>query len=251
MPRFISVTIGLSINRTIIRDLPIMLDAYTSFETPEGINIRLAAAGPLPRALAWLIDLAIRAIVYIIAAILLTQLGQFGQGIMLIIIFFFEWLYPTLFEALRGATPGKQVLDLYVTMDDGTSLSWSASFARNLLRTIDFLPFMYVLGFISCLSNSQFKRIGDLMAGTLVVYNQEEKQNFSPTRLDEPARALPLNLTAAEQRLILEFSDRCEQISPSRQEEIANILAPILPAKDKAAVQLIKQYAAWIKGGQS
>lgn len=230
-----------------------MLDAHRAFETPEGIRLRLEVAGPLPRALALLVDLAIRAVFYLLAAFLLDQLGKFGHGLLLLLIFFSEWLYPTIFEATRGATPGKQAMNLRVTMDDGTSLTWGASFARNLLRAVDFLPFMYLLGLLISLTNNDFKRIGDVIARSIVVYAPQA--DASPTchsRADTTtARPLPLALTAEEQRLIMEFSDQCDFLSAARQREIANLLQPLLQQQDDAAITTLKQYAAWIKGAQA
>lgn len=144
-----------------------MLDSHLSFETPEGIEIKLATAGPVVRAMAWSIDLGIRLAIYLIAGIILSQLGKVGEGLILIGLFFFEWLYPTFFEAIKGATPGKSAMGLYVVMEDGTSLTWGAAFARNLLRTIDFLPFLYCLGFFFTLTNAGYQRIGDMLAGTV------------------------------------------------------------------------------------
>ncbi len=226
-----------------------MLDSYTSYETPEGIQIQLPMAGPLIRSLAWLIDLLIRAVAYILAAIALSFLGEVGQGILLIALFFAEWLYPTVFEALKGATPGKMVMGLYVTMDDGTALTWQASLVRNLLRLVDFFPFFYITGLICALSNHQFKRLGDLVAGSIVVYKQvhitlvKQSAEYTP-------KALPFPFSASEQRILLHFQDRDSQISQGRKIELANILSPIINCKDQEAVDVLNQYAAWVRGAR-
>ena len=228
-----------------------MLDSHLSFETPEGIEIKLAIAGPVVRAMAWLIDLGIRVVIYIIAGIILSQLGKVGDGLILIALFAFEWLYPTFFEAIKGATPGKSAMGLYVIMEDGTSLTWGASFARNLLRTIDFLPFFYCLGFFFTLTNAGYQRIGDLLAGTLVVYDHKDPAITPDTDSNNTSsQSLPLALTAEEHRMIMHFSDSLDSISPQRQAEIANILTPILHEQDQAAVESLKQHAKWVKGDQ-
>ncbi len=224
-----------------------MLESYTSYETPEGIQIQLPMAGPLIRSLAWLIDLLIRAVAYILAAIALSFLGEVGQGILLIALFFAEWLYPTVFEALKGATPGKMVMGLYVTMDDGTALTWQASLIRNLLRLVDFFPFFYVTGLICALSNQQFKRLGDLVAGSIVVYKQVHIALVKPSSEHTP-KALPFPFSASEQRILLHFQDRDSQISQGRKIELANILSPIINCKDQEAVDVLNQYAAWVRG---
>lgn len=228
-----------------------MLDSHISYETPEGVELKLQVAGPLIRALAWFIDLCIRSVIYIIAGIVLSYLDKVGQGFMLIGLFLMEWLYPTLFEALRGATPGKAIMNIYVVMDDGTALSWQAALTRNLLRTVDFLPFLYILGFIFCIVTRDFKRIGDIVAGTLVVYrdNTNTKTIYPLPESSSPAKSLPLNFTAKEQRIILQFIDNKERLSSSRQKELVNILEPVLHCKDDEALITLEQYATWIKGG--
>ena len=119
-----------------------MLDADTARDpTPEGIELSLRLAGPTARALAWLIDLVVRLAVIGAVGIVLGILGKFGVGLMLIVWFALEWLYPTAFEVwFAGATPGKRSLGLVVLHDDGTPIRLPASFTRNLLRAIDFMP---------------------------------------------------------------------------------------------------------------
>ena len=229
-----------------------MLDSHISYETPEGIEIKLQVAGPLVRGLAWFIDLCIRAVIYILAGTLLIYLGKVGEGILLIGLFLMEWLYPTIFEAMRGATPGKSLMNLQVVMDDGTSLSWQASLTRNLLRTVDFLPFLYVFGFLFSILNQNFKRIGDLVAGSLVIYKEETDTLHVNSHLSHrSAKALPVSFTAQEQRDILQFIDSKDQLTTGRQKELANILESILHCKDDDALQALEEYSVWIKGGKA
>jgi uncharacterized RDD family membrane protein YckC len=69
-----------------------------------------------------------------------------------------------------AATPGKRALGLKVVMDDGLPVTPAASLIRNLLRAADFLPFLYAAGLISMLVRADFKRLGDLAAGHVVVH---------------------------------------------------------------------------------
>jgi len=226
-----------------------MISSHAFYETPEGINIKLAVAGPMVRAVAWNIDLTIRIVIYIVAAIVASYLDKVGDGLMLIGIFLLEWLYPTVFEAWKGATPGKKYMGIYVAMEDGSGITWQASLVRNLLRTVDFLPFCYVIGLFSTLLNRQFKRIGDWVAGTVVLYaHAPQAKQAEATEESLAPKPLSIPLTADEQRLILEFVDRCPNMSPSRQLEMASILSPVLRVPDQEAVQTLKQNAAWIKG---
>src|SRR5690606_4750210 len=66
---------------------PRLLDTYREVITPEGVPLHLPAAGPVPRALAWLIDLALRAVVLMVLASILGLLGALGQGVYLVGLF--------------------------------------------------------------------------------------------------------------------------------------------------------------------
>src|SRR3954471_5833068 len=151
-----------------------MLDTTRRVATPEGIELTLHLAGPVPRALAWAIDLAIRIAIVVAIWVPATLLGRAGVGVVLIAMFFVEWLLPAWFEAAwRGQTPGKRAMGLMVLNDDGTPVRWPAALTRNLLRAADFLPLLYGLGLLAMLLNRDFKRLGELAAGTVVVYQLE------------------------------------------------------------------------------
>jgi len=137
-----------------------MLDTTRKVATPEGIELTLRLAGPVPRAMAWAVDLAIRAgIVFAVMSVAL-QFGRAGWGVVLLTLFFVEWLLPAWLEAAwRGQTPGKRVMRLAVLNDDGTPVRWPAALTRNLLRAVDFLPFLYGVGLVSMLASRDFKRL--------------------------------------------------------------------------------------------
>jgi uncharacterized RDD family membrane protein YckC len=214
------------------------LDTRYQVETPEGIDLILRPAGLLPRALAYAIDLAIRGAIMLVLFIALALLGQLGFGLGLILMFLLNWWYMVLFEVLnQGRSPGKQIMGLRVVHDDGTPIGWSASLVRNLLRFVDLLPFAYTLGALSCLLHPTFKRLGDIAAGSLVVYRDEKTQR--PELPDaEPERA-PFDLTLADQRALLGFAERQADLSPARRAELAGILAAplnVLPQQAQARI---------------
>ncbi len=76
--------------------------------------------------------------------------------------------YYVVLEALRGATVGKMVVGLRVLKDDGDSVSWSESAIRNVLRVVDGL-FFYLVAAIFVWTSDKRKRLGDRVAGTVVV----------------------------------------------------------------------------------
>lgn len=142
--------------------------------TPEGIRFSLLLAGPTSRLLALLIDLACISaatssisVVLRLAAIIsqdiftaLTILASFvisiGYGIGC------EWFW-------RGQTVGKRLLRLRVVDEQGLRLQFNQVLIRNLLRTVDSLPLLYLVGGIASLATSKCQRLGDLAAGTIVV----------------------------------------------------------------------------------
>ena len=198
-----------------------MLDTARRIATPEGIELTLRLAGPIPRALAWGIDLLIRGVILGIIAFAAVKLKQSGFAIILLSAFLIEWLYPAWFEATRGATPGKRAMGLIVLNDDGTPIRWPAALTRNLLRAADFLPTMYLAGFVTMVISRDFKRLGDLAANTLVVYRE---QKLAPLEIPEAEpRAPGFALSITEQRAILDFAARSTGLTPERAEELAEI----------------------------
>ncbi|WP_431046267.1 RDD family protein [Roseateles sp. L2-2] len=231
------------------------IDTLALAETPEGIVLSLRPAGLVARTMAFLIDLFIRVILDIVLALILGAtgaLGGLGIGLMLIGLFLVEWLYPIAFELGRsGATPGKQAMGLRVVMDTGLPVTPAASVTRNLLRVADFLPLAYAFGIVTMLLNRDCKRLGDLAAGTLVVYAQPVILHDAPPEAPALAPARPLN--QREQAAIRAWAGRAKRLTPERFEELATLAAPVLPAeapgeaKRTTAVRLLG-VAQWLMG---
>jgi uncharacterized RDD family membrane protein YckC len=228
-----------------------MLDTTRRVATPEGIELTLHLAGAVPRAMAWAIDLAIRAAIVLAVMALAAQFGQAGWGVVLLTAFFVEWLLPAWFEAAwRGQTPGKRAMGLAVLNDDGTPVRWAAALTRNLLRAADFLPILYGFGLLAMLSNRDFKRLGDLAAGTVVVHQHEraEKAKDMPAA---PPVAPPVELDLEDQRALLELAERSESLTRERLEELAELPTPLVGqlSGERAAARLLGM-ANYIAGRQ-
>ncbi|MFJ2363002.1 RDD family protein [Pseudomonas sp. NPDC087697] len=227
--------------------LPPPLDTRYQVETPEGIDLPLRPAGLMPRVLAFAVDLGVRGLVLGLLFIVLAFLGKLGVGLGSVLLFLVSWWYMVLFEVLnQGCSPGKQLMGLRVVHDDGTPVGWSASLIRNLLRFVDMLPFGYGLGAISCLQHPTFKRLGDIAAGTLVIYREQPV-----TRPQIPlALALPppFALTLNEQRAVLGFAERQAELSSERVNELAAILAEPLRASPSHAVAELNGIARGLLG---
>jgi uncharacterized RDD family membrane protein YckC len=226
-----------------------LLDTTRRVATPEGIELTLRLAGPVPRALAWSIDFLIRAAAVMLVGMLASRFGTAGVGVILIFAFFVEWLLPAWFEAAwNGQTPGKRAMGLAVLNDDGTPVRWPAAMTRNLLRAADFLPFLYGVGLLCMLMNRDFKRLGDLAAGTVVVY-QGEKTEAARAIPQAPAVPPPLSLTPEEQRAVLDLAERSTTFTRERFEELAELPTPLIGrAQREAATSRILGIANFLAG---
>lgn len=224
-----------------------MLDTARTVETPEGVEIGLRIAGPVARAQAWAIDLAIRLAVYVAISIPLGILGQVGSGVFMIVIFLGEWFYPVVFEVYRdGSTPGKRRMGLRVLHDDGTPVSWGASMVRNLLSFADFLPLAYGFGLATMLAHPDFKRLGDLAAGTLVTYRERDRL---PSSIPAAAPIRPgATLALDEQRAILEFADRQQSWTAERSAELASLVRPLTGRTGFESHMELLGIANWLLG---
>lgn len=217
-----------------------LLDTRQSLETPEGALLPLTPAGFGVRALAQTLDILIRYGIVTVLMIVLSLLGRMGTGLGLILMFLLEWFYPVFFEVTRnGRTPGKKWMGIRVVNDDGTPITFGPSLLRNLLRFVDFLPVFYLTGIIASLCNRQFKRLGDLAAGSIVIY--EVPPAREPSFEVRGQLPVPADFSTDEQRALLAFAERSKYLSVERQSELATILLPVIDSKDP--VIAIKQMA--------
>lgn len=140
--------------------------------TPEGVDLDLALAGLGSRFIAVLADLALKALLVGLGAILLVVTGGGGVATAVFIVFAFLvfWLYDVLFEVLdAGRTPGKRWTGLRVIGDGGAPVGLRASLVRNLIRLVDGPVSFYLAGPLAILLTARNQRLGDLAAGTLVL----------------------------------------------------------------------------------
>lgn len=156
---------------------------YIKIETPEKITFTYQLADTGLRIVAYTIDCVIQIILFIVFLALwgaeFNTYGSYGDektglfmAVLYLMLFFYQWFYFMLFEIfLNGGSPGKKICKIRVIKNDGDRLDLSAIVIRNLVRSVDNFPIPYLCilgGFVSML-NKKNKRLGDLMAGTLVV----------------------------------------------------------------------------------
>ena len=148
--------------------------AVLSIATPEGVTFSLPLAGPITRALGYLVDLAtVMALVSLLRFVILFASAvspDLGGAASVLMNFIFMFGYATVAELLfNGQTLGKRVMGIRVMDERGLRLRPGQVLIRNLVRVLDFLPFGYGIGGIFCLFSSRCQRLGDLAAGTIVV----------------------------------------------------------------------------------
>lgn len=222
------------------------LDTIYLVETPEGIDLQAELAGPIVRSLAYAIDLTIRGFALGIISIVLAFAGNIGIGIILLLSFILEWFYPVFFEIYNnGQTIGKKMMGLTVVNDDLTAISWGSSLIRNLLRFADFFPFAYLCGFISMILTNKFQRLGDLAAGSLVIYKQKTKINTALPKCQTHPSPFPLSLE--DQIAIIAFTERHDQLSDDRQQELADILGDVIQQKSNR-INYLRGIGSWLLG---
>jgi uncharacterized RDD family membrane protein YckC len=230
------------------------LDTLYTAETPEGIALSLRPAGVLSRSLAYLADFGIRLVVFTIAALVARPMGGVGSAFLMVLYFALEWFYPVVFELTKaGATPGKRMMGLQVVMDSGLPVTPAASVTRNLLRAADFLPLAYAAAMLSMLTRRDFKRLGDLAAGTLVVYHQTVQLHGVPPQA--PAIPPTRKLSPREQAAIVSWAGRSARLTPARLDELA-VIADTVTGRDAGihvrgehdATRRLQGVAQWLLG---
>jgi uncharacterized membrane protein SpoIIM required for sporulation/uncharacterized RDD family membrane protein YckC len=216
------------------------LDTVRSFPTPEHIAFRHRTAGPLVRAAAWMIDLCVRGLGLMVLFIPVALLGfEFGIGLWLIAWFLADWLFGAFAEwRWKGVTPGKHLCHIRVVSQDGQPPSLAACLLRNVLRFADALP-TPATGVVAMVLSGNFQRLGDLAAGTLVVYDERPLPARPASELEpEAARLAALlppgdvaRLSGDAARAIHIFVAERRRFHQARRQEMAEKLAEVLIAR--------------------
>lgn len=209
--------------------------------TPEGVRLELVPAGPGRRAFAWGVDLCLVGLILLLSALVLTQ-SEAGSGLFLIVLFVVWWGYPVLFEVHgKGMTPGKRWLGLQVVRSDGLPVGWRESILRNLLLVADFLPVAYGTGIVCMSLDARFRRLGDIVADTLVVHRTTPWQPRA-YGLTESA-PLPYPLLPEEQRALLDLLERIPELPSARVLELGDLAEHLTGSRGEASVARLRAMA--------
>jgi len=219
------------------RDPP--LDATLRVITPENIAFEYRLAGPFRRLPAFILDFCIGTAVFVALAILIQMTVSIASAylavaVLFLVAFLIWWFYGVLFETfMNGQTPGKYMVGLRVLSDNGEPINGMQATLRNLLRAADL--FVPVVGLVVMSLNKKFQRLGDIVAGTIVVI--EERQWLTGVaQLEDPraiqlAAYLPPNfvVTRSLARTLATYVERRRFFTPPRRREVARHLAiPLL-----------------------
>jgi uncharacterized RDD family membrane protein YckC len=233
------------------------LDTMQAVELADGVSIRLRVAGPVVRTMAWMIDLLIYLILLFALSLLLFLVvaphlgGEVTQGIFLLLLFLVTWFYNVLFEASEsGRTPGQRAMKLRVASITGGPVTLGQAMMRNLLRVVDFMPGLYLTGFISCLLTRRFQRLGDLVAGTVMLYEDSYTGPKVQIQLSVERVAPPLLLTREEQAGLLQYAERAALWSDARREELADLAEPLTEARGHEGVRRLAGMAVWLRDAE-
>ncbi|MDY7230855.1 RDD family protein [Hyalangium rubrum] len=199
--------------------------------TPERVSLSLPVAGIGYRCLAWLIDATLLFFfwvsAYFVLSLLVSDMVGLFRGLsglmrtlLVVGVFATQWMYWTLAEVFfNGQTLGKRLVGIRVVRADGSPVGVYESAVRNLLRAVDFLPLLYATGCISMLFTQQHRRLGDLVAGTLLV--REERFDLDKYTASAQASAVPVagthgqgRLSSEDVELILAFLERAPWLLP-------------------------------------
>ena len=223
----------------------LQLEQTVDVETPELVVLTYSIAGIGSRVVAALVDLVIcvAAMALLAGATVVLQIparvgnGPLGGGGSWLVAFLvlgqfaILWGYYVLFEGLRdGQTPGKRLFRLRVVREGGYSVDFAASALRNLVRVLDLQPgFIYLVGLASMLATKRNRRLGDLVAGTIVVREDVGELPRAPQRPRPPevesAPALQTQLSEDEYQVLGRFVERWSSLEPLRRAAIAQQLA--------------------------
>jgi hypothetical protein len=148
-------------------------------------------------------------------------LQGFGQAMGFVVWFLVDWGYMIVLEAAwSGQTLGKKAMGLRVIQETGVRVSVHQSLLRNLARPVDRLPLFYFVGGVAALFSGSQQRLGDMLAGTIVVRDRRLKIPAALARPDGDTsllddadfRARVTKLSAEEEAVCLSAALRREEL---------------------------------------
>jgi uncharacterized RDD family membrane protein YckC len=217
------------------------LDEHLDIDTPEQIRLELPIAGIGSRFLAVVVDTVLQ-IALALAALLTLTFGVPGLGsralesmrvvgaaLTILFAFCVYWGYFAFFEFIwSGRTPGKRLAGIRVIKESGRPINAYEAIGRNVVRAIDFLPGMYGVGVVVMMLNRSSRRLGDYVAGTIVVHDKQTEDvalDWHATSRTTAPLAPAARLPAEELVLIETYLHRRAELDPLVREQMAGQVA--------------------------
>lgn len=216
-------------------------------DTPEQVALELPLAGIGSRFLALGVDTLLQSILYTVGAFVfafIIPLGSslisfkswsWGPALGVLFLFCVYWGYFAFFEIIwKGQTPGKRYAGIRVIKESGRPIDAFEAIGRNLLRAVDGLPGIYGVGLACMMLNKQNRRLGDYVAGTVVVHEKltdEVRPGWNATESTASVSPQIANVTAEELVLIETYLHRRWDLDPVVRFSTSNQIAERIKAK--------------------
>jgi uncharacterized RDD family membrane protein YckC len=216
-------------------------DEWLRIDTPEQVALELPVAGIGSRFLAVAVDTLLQVVVSVAVVLTLfytvptlgarvpSLAAQVGPTIAILFLFCVYWGYFAFFETLwSGRTPGKRLVRIRVVKESGRAITVYEAITRNILRAIDFLPGMYGIGVAVMMLNRNSRRVGDYVAGTLVVHDPAAA-SLRPTRITAapvPGASGQLARLSSDELVLIEtYLQRRAELTPPVRQQMADQIA--------------------------
>lgn len=235
--------------------------SHVRIETPENVELEFELAGPGTRMVAYLIDFILLTVVlFVLLTILYSSMfGGFGRSndlTVAIIIGLIVLLYPLggyfiVFElVMQGQTPGKRVLGIRVINENGAPAGYLQVVLRNLFKLVDAsYPLQYIIGGSALIFTKKTQRLGDLVAGTLVIRETkvEKAERFKWSKKSKAEAFMgDIDVSLEEFNFIIRYIELFKSLSIKKRNHLSRKVAFLLIRKHKlnehpAFIPLIKR----------
>ncbi len=212
------------------------MESLLKIPSITGVDIELQVAGPGGRSYAFIIDWHIRFLIaatwflvgtfaYAGALRFVTPDQAGGTGYVYVVsipsIAIYFLYHPVLEVLTRGQTPGKRMAGVrLVALADGGAPGVAALLIRNVFRLIDGLPGFYAVGLTATLFTRYAVRIGDIAAGTVLVYDERTRRDALDDLQTRPVERLGLK----EAQLVRDLLDRWPELGAMQRSKLARQL---------------------------
>jgi uncharacterized RDD family membrane protein YckC len=224
--------------------------------TPERVSLEYGIAGIGSRAGAVMVDTILQIVAITLVTVALTAAAALADvgglpidGDTLSILLVALWAlagfmvtsgYYMVFEIVwNGQTPGKRLLNVRVIRESGYPIQPVDSVVRNLVRIVDWLPFLYGIGALVMLFNRRSKRLGDFAAGTMVVREAAPRSLAAVKPVTDTFGAQPpgVTLSGADATLVRDFLMRRGGMEPRARADLAGRLAKVVSERYHLVVE--------------